>query len=94
MTNRSTVALGAGAAAPRALQVRIARADDAGLAGRHATITGDGRSGAATEAWVLPIDLLAPGEAREVEAELRVTADAPEYQALTLTIALELRAAR
>lgn len=90
VTNVSTAALGAASASRRALRVRVAAAEASELGDTHARITGHGHEALALDGWVHELPALAAGATAELTATVTLAADAPEYRALVLAVALEL----
>jgi hypothetical protein len=90
VTNVSTVALGARSPGQRALRVRIVATDASELGDLHARITGHGADALALDGWVYELPELAAGATAELTATVTLAADAPEYRALVLAVAVEL----
>ena len=90
VTNVSTAPLGARSASGRALRVRVVATEASELGDAHARITGHGHEALALDGWVHELPELAAGAAVELTATVTLAADAPEYRALVLAIALEV----
>jgi hypothetical protein len=70
--------------------VRVVAAEASELGDTHARITGHGHEALALDGWVHELPALAAGATAELTATVTLAADAPEYRALVLAVALEL----